>query len=369
MTKVSPGRSLRAAIVGAGFIGQVHAEAVRSVGGVVAGVADATAEKAAALQARSGAAQATTSADELIVDTEVDVVHICTPNYTHVELAERALRAGKHVVCEKPLATTSRDAIRLAELARSSGLVAAVPFVYRYYPTVREARERVLRGDLGTLTVLHGSYLQDWLALGSDTDWRVSSTLGGASRAFADIGVHWVDLVEFVTGQRLACLSARLLVIHPERPGPTGPAKVSTEDAAVVSFETDGGAVGSVVVSQVSHGRKNRLWFSLDGTKESVVFDHDLAEWLWVGGRAANQLLARSPEALGPAAARLITLPPGHPQGWHACFDAFVADVYCAIAGEKPPGLPVFDDGARGAVVTEAVLRAAEGGAWVEVQR
>ena len=358
---------IRSAIIGAGFIGRIHAAAVRAAGGVVVGVADQNLEAARALQERVQSERATTASEELITAHDVEVVHVCTPNASHVPLVMDVLRAGKHVICEKPLATSAREAARLVELAEEADVVAAVPFVYRYYPMIREVRERVRNGDAGRLALLHGSYLQDWLAEETDSDWRVDRSLGGASRAFADIGVHWADLVEFTSGQRISGLSAQLLTVFPVRHGPTGPVEVQTEDAAVVSFATDRGAVGSVVLSQVAHGRKNRFWLSLDGTKASFVFDHDQPDVLWIGGRSANHLVSRSPDCLGTAATKYVTLPAGHPQGYQDCFNAFVGDCYAAVRGEHPDGLPRFADGLRAAEITEAVLASAATRSWVEV--
>jgi predicted dehydrogenase len=358
---------VRTAIVGAGFMGGVHARAVRAAGAVLVGVADYDLGLAQALGVKAQAQRATDQAAELIGAPDVDVVHVCTPNATHVGLVEQALRAGKHVVCEKPLATSAAEAAGLEALAAESGLVGAVPFVYRYYPMVREARERVRRGEAGRLSVLHGSYLQDWLARQDDDNWRVDPGHGGRSRAFGDIGVHWVDLVEFASGQRLVRLSAQLLTVYPQRRGPDGPFEVHTEDSAVVSFETDGGAMGSVVLNQVAAGRKNCFSFSFDGTEASFVFDHDRPEQLWVGHRSESRLLVRSAEDLAPAAAAYVTVPAGHPQGYQDCFNAFVADSYRAIAGETPDGLPRFADGRRAAEVTEAVLASAASRTWVDV--
>jgi predicted dehydrogenase len=272
---------VRAGIVGAGFIGEVHARAVRAVGGVVAAVAASTAQRSAAAADRLGAQRAAASAEELVVAEDVDVVHICTPNHLHARLTELALAEGKHVVCEKPLATDVGEAQRMLSAATQAGIVAAVPFVYRYYATVREARARVQRGATGPLHLLHGTYLQDWLSTTDDTNWRVDPAMGGASRAFADIGVHWCDLVEFTTGHRITKLTARTLAAHPRRVGGQL-APAATEDAATVLFETDQGAIGSLVVSQVSPGRKNRLWFSLDGAAASLSFDQELPDSLWV---------------------------------------------------------------------------------------
>ncbi|MGA3218281.1 MAG: Gfo/Idh/MocA family oxidoreductase [Acidimicrobiales bacterium] len=358
---------VRAAIVGAGFMGGVHARAVRAAGAVLVGVADNDLALAQALQAKTQAERATARATELIEAPDIDVVHVCTPNATHIGLVEQALRAGKHVVCEKPLATSPGEAAGLEELADKARLVGAVPFVYRFYPMVREVRERVRRGEAGRLSVLHGYYLQDWLAGEADDNWRVDAGRGGRSRAFGDIGVHWVDLVEFASGQRLVRLGAQLLTVYPRRQGPGGSFEVHTEDAATVSFETDGGAIGSVVLNQVAAGRKNRFRFSFDGTEASFAFDHDRPEQLWVGGRSESRVLVRSPEDLAPAAAAYVTVPAGHPQGYQDCFNAFVADCYTAVRGGSPDGLPRFCDGRRAAEVTEAVLVSAASKSWVEV--
>ena len=352
----------RSGIVGAGFIGEVHARAVRGAGGVVAAVAGSNPTSSAAAATRVRADRAASSAEELVNADDVDVVHICTPNHLHAPLAERAIAAGKHVICEKPLSTDLDSTQRLAELAGTATVVTAAPFVYRYYPTVRDARGRVQRGDAGPLRLLHGSYLQDWLSRPDDHNWRVDPSLGGGSRAFGDIGVHWCDLVEFVTGQRITRLAARMLTV------PRGSVPVSgTEDAATVLFETDRGALGSVVVSQVSPGRKNRLWFSLDGAEASLQFDQELPDSLWVGGREQNIVVARGADAASPDAARYNIVPAGHPQGYLDCFTAFVADVYDATAGTSPTGLPTFTDGLRAAVLTDAVVTSAARGSWVDI--
>jgi predicted dehydrogenase len=373
--------ALQAAIAGTGFIGRVHARSLRLAGAELAGVAASSPESASAAATELGAARAFGSAEELVGDPDIDVVHICTPNHLHLPLAEAALWAGKHVICEKPLATDSPGAERLADAAAGSGVHAAVPFVYRYYPTVREARERVQSGRTGALHLLHGTYLQDWLLRPDDTNWRVDDELGGASRAFADIGSHWCDLAEFVSGHRIARLSARLLTAVPERVGE--PARrafgaaggdgarrpVTTEDAALVQFETDSGALGSVVVSQVSAGRKNRLWIELDGSDEALAFDQEHPEELWCGTRDSLTIVRRDPATLSAAAARFASLPGGHPQGYADCFDAFVADFYEAVrGGALPEGTPTFADGLRAARITDAVLASSRDGQWVEVE-
>ena len=366
-------------VIGAGFIGRVHARSAKLAGGRLVGVVGSSPGRTREMAAEFGTDPAVSSAEDLISHPEVDVVHICTPNHLHVPLAEAALRAGKHVVCEKPLAVEAAGAARLVSLADEAGLVAAVPFVYRFYPTVHEARARAERGDLGSVRLIHGSYLQDWLMGAGDYNWRVDAALGGASRAFADIGSHWCDLVEFVTGQRITRLVARLSTVLPERHrtpglpafssgGGDGPSvAVDTEDIAAVLFETNGGALGSVMVSQVSPGRKNRLWFEIDGSAGAVAFDQEQPETLWVGGREANALVIRGSQAAADDARRLDRLPAGHPQGYLDCFEAFVSDTYRAIAGDEPEGLPRFADGRRSVVITEAVLASARSGEWREV--
>jgi predicted dehydrogenase len=374
------GGRLRVGVAGTGFIGAIHARSARLAGADLVGVAASTPERSAAAATELRAERSFASAEALVEAEEIDVVHICTPHHLHRPLAEAALRAGKHVVCEKPLALDPAAAQSLVSSAAEAGRQAAVPFVYRYYPTLREARERVLTGVTGAVRLLHGTYLQDWLLSAEDDNWRVDEELGGPSRAFADIGSHWCDLAEFASGHRIARLAARTLTALPERrrgsPGATfeagdgsGEARhVLTEDAAIVQFETDRGALGSVVVSQVSPGRKNRLWLELDGAGEAVVFDQERPETLWCGRREAATIIPRDPASLSPASARLTKLPGGHPQGYADCFDAFVADFYSAIAtGEEPDGMPGFADGLRAAVITDAVLASARDQSWVEV--
>ena len=371
-------RALRVAIAGTGFIGAVHARSARLAGARLVGVSASSPARAAQAATALGAERGFESSSALATSDEVDVVHICAPNHLHQPLAEAALAAGKHVICEKPLALDAAGAERLVELAAGSGTVSAVPLVYRFYPTVREARERVASGATGPLHLMHGTYLQDWMLRPEDDNWRVDVALGGASRAFADIGSHWCDLVEFVSGHRISRLCARTTTVLGERHSGSGPAfaagngagplrPVTTEDGAIVQFETDQGALGSVVVSQVSAGRKNRLWIELDGADEALVFDQERPETLWVGRREETRLLHRDPAHLSPPAARLTSLPAGHPEGYAHCFDSFVADVYATIAGAEPDGLPRFTDGLRSARITDAVLASAREERWVEV--
>ena len=289
----------------------------------------------------------------------MDVVHLCVPNHLHVPLAKRALAAGKNVICEKPLSLDPEAAQELVDAVAAAGTVGTVPFVYRFYPMVREARARIASGDLGEVHVVHGTYLQDWLSRPEDTDWRVERDAGGPSRAFADIGSHWFDLVEFLLGDRVTRLSARFRTVFDGRPN---------EDLALVQFDTVAGVLGSVVVSQVSPGRKNTLAVEASGTAGTARFEQEAPGVLWIGRRDAAMTLASDPRALHPDAARHVLLPPGHPHGYLDCVDQFVADTYTAILGSAPEGLPTFVDGCRAVqLAATAMDSAARGGAWLEV--
>lgn len=368
------GGGYRAAVVGAGFMGRVHSRAIRAGGGRVVGVAASTPERARAAAGPLGAERAFDDAAALIEDDEVDVVHVCTPNHLHAPLTLAALDAGRHVVCEKPLATDAAVAARMAAAADEAakadgGRVASVPFVYRFHPMVREARAQVAAGAVGRVHLAHGGYLQDWLLRPDDDNWRVDPHLGGPTRAFGDIGSHFCDLLEFVLGDRIAAVSAQTTTTLPRR-GPGEGAPVATEDLVVMQFRTEAGVVGTGVVSQVSAGRKNRLHLEVSGSEHSLAFDQEQPELLWKGGRDRNEVLMRAPEVLSPDAARLARVPSGHPQGYQECFDAFVADTAEAVAtGTAPDGLPVFADGLRAARIADAVLASARSGGWEEVAR
>lgn len=351
-------------IVGSGFMADVHSRAARAARGTLVGISSSSAESAAAASARLGITTAHADLDALLADDSIDVVHVCTPNATHAEIARKVIAAGKHVVCEKPLATTVSDAVDLAERADAAGISTAIPFVYRYHPMVREARARIARGDLGRLLTVRGAYLQDWLLTEDDDNWRVDPAHGGASRAFADIGSHLVDLLEFVTGDRVQRLSAATRTFFTDR---AQNRSVATEDAAAVVIETAGGAIGTLLVSQVAPGRKNALSFEISGSAEAVAFEQENPETLWLGRRTRSEVLPREVSLLSPDAARLSIVPSGHPLGYVDAFTALVTDAYAAIRGDRPEGLPDFHDGVRAARVTDAVLRSADAGAWVDV--
>jgi predicted dehydrogenase len=351
---------LRAGILGGGFMAEVHARAIRAAGHDVVMIASSSPGSSVQAAARLNVRDIAPDARTLIEADEVDVIHVCTPNAFHSEQAALALAVGKPVVCEKPLATLVSDAEELVNLSISSGTPTAVPFIYRYYPAVREIRSRIAHGTAGEMHLLHGSYLQDWLALSTATNWRVDEAVGGASRAFADIGVHWCDLMEFVTGHRITSLVSSLSRSHPERG--------ATEDAASILFETDRGASGTLIASQISYGRKNRLQFSFDGELESYQWNQEApGEFTASDSRTDSAVYSGSEDLAQAAAQPLAHLPAGHPQGYQDAFNAFTADAYASFHGQNVDGLPTFVDGLRAAVITDAVLTSAQSGRWVDV--
>ncbi|WP_313319996.1 Gfo/Idh/MocA family oxidoreductase [Stenotrophomonas sp.] len=370
---------LGVAIIGTGMIAAVHRRAVLLAGAELRGVAASSPQRAREVAQAWGVPRGYHDIEDMLADPQVQVVHVCTPNHLHRPIAQAALEAGKHVVCEKPLATTLEDAQALAALTASTGLVATVPFVYRYHPVVREARARIAQGELGPLHLIHGSYLQDWLLDPASNNWRVDPTLGGVSRVFADIGSHWCDLVEWVSGERFTEVSAAFDTVIAERGAITGqsfttPAAggamqaVASEDVAAAMFRTGAGTLASLTVSQVSAGRHNRLWFEIDGAKASVAFNQEDAERLWIGlPDQRAEVFVRGPGAGSAEQRRLSALPAGHAQGYAQCFEAFVADTYRAIDGEQPQGLPTFEDGVRSARIVDHVIASARTRAWTAI--
>ena len=362
---IAPARTLRAGFVGGGFMATVHSRAARAARAELAGGASSSAVRARDAADRLGLDAAFDSVEALIADPDIDVVHVCTPNATHAGIARAALEAGKHVICEKPLATTSADALSLVDLAAERGLVAAVPFVYRFHPMAREARARAARGDTGRLLSVHGAYLQDWLATPHDDDWRVDASLGGPSRAFADIGSHLVDLVEFVSGDRIVRLNASTRTVYEQR---AMNVDIATEDLAAVVVELASGAVGTLLVSQVAPGHKNALTIELSGTDASLRFEQERpGAALGRASRLRHDRRSRRRHGWRPTPHGSSLVPAGHPMGYQDAFNAFVADAYAAIGGASPDGLPRFDDGLRAVRVTEAVLASAASGAWEDV--
>ncbi|MGH9347455.1 MAG: Gfo/Idh/MocA family protein [Vicinamibacterales bacterium] len=378
-------------IVGAGFVGPHHVDAVRRLGFVdivaVAGSSETSAvRKAEAL----GARRAYASYEALVDDPDVHVVHNATPNHLHYPVTAAAIARRKHVVSDKPLALTAAQAKDLLEQATRAGIVHAVTFNYRGNPLVQQARLAVARGDMGRPRFIHGFYLQDWLLKDSDYSWRLEPDKGGASSAIGDIGSHWCDLAQHVSGLHITHVLSDLTTAVPRRRRPaaardafqaagTGDAydvvDITVEDLASVLVRFDGGAKGAFSVGQVCAGHKNDLVLEICGTTASVRWRQEHQNELWIGHRdTANEILPKDPSLMDEEARPYARLPGGHQEAWADAFSNVMRDIYGFIAAGKRPGDPrppafaSFDDGYRAACIVEAILASSRhGGAWTPV--
>lgn len=376
-----------AAVIGTGFIGTVHVEALRRIGVDVRGVLGSTPERGAARAAALGVPGAYPSLDALLGDPRVEVVHVTSPNDLHVSQALAVLAAGKHVICEKPLAMTAQESARLVDEAARSGLVNATNFNIRYYPLNQHAHELVAGGDLGDVRLVTGHYFQDWLLLETDWNWRLQPERGGALRAVGDIGSHWLDLMTFITGLRVVAVNADLATFIGTRHEPTGPVEtfatersadtverpIATEDVATILLRFENGARGSVAVSQISAGRKNSLRFEIDGSAAAWAWDSEQPDQAWIGHRdRPNEILLRNPALMGSAGQAAAALPGGHAEGFFDTFCAHFRAVYADVLAGAPsshPGYPTFADGHDEMLVGDAIAESARTGRWVDVAR
>jgi predicted dehydrogenase len=377
----------KAALIGGGFIGPVHAEALRRIGVPVVGLLGSSPDRARATADRLGIARVYADLDELLADTAVGSVHVASPNVFHFDQAKRILESGRHVVCEKPLATTSAETAALCALAaRHPRLASAVNYNVRFYALCHEMRDRVAGGDIGRVLSVAGSYTQDWLLYPEDYNWRVEADGGTNLRAVADIGTHWMDLAQFVAGQPIRAVMADLATFHPVRqravdqasetfrnPGDKDrrrPVSVTTDDHAALLLRIGDGVRGSFHVSQVAAGRKNRITLEVAGTEGALAWDSESPNRLWVGRRnAPNQLLERDPALLSRAAGGISDYPGGHAEGFPDTFKQLFRAVYGWIASDAsgPCPFPTFEDGDREVRLCEAVARSAELRNWEEV--
>ena len=379
---------IRTGIIGTGFMGRVHLEAVRRLGFVdVVAVAGTNADKARALADGFGVAEATADYRTLLTKAHLDAVHICTPNAHHYAMACAALDAGKHVLCEKPLAMTSGEAADLVSRAGARRLRNATCHNLRYYPMVQHMRRVCESGELGEILIAQGTYSQDWLLYDTDWNWRVEAKDAGNLRAMGDIGSHWCDLVEHVTGLRITSLCADLATFHKTRKQPlrsvetfagktqaptsTRETAVDTEDFGAVLFHTSGRARGAFTVSQVSAGRKNRLSIELYGTKAAAAWNQERPDELWLGRRdGPSGVLLKDPALMAPAAASYADLPGGHSEGYDDTFKQLFRRFYHSLLDPAmAPEYPQFLDGLRQMQVLDAVRTSNERRAWVDVLR
>ena len=386
---MSANNSLQVGVVGTGFIGPAHVEALRRLGIHVVGIVGSSPDRAQPKADALRLDRVYASVEELLADPQIDVVHITSPNHLHYPQVKAALEAGKHVVCEKPLAMDSKESAELVALAQAKGLVNAVNFNIRFYPLAHHARSLVQSGEIGDVYIVQGSYLQDWLLYATDWNWRLEPGLGGEMRAVADIGSHWLDLMTFITGKRIEAVCADFHTFLPVRQKPktaidtftgklqaaveTEPQPIHTEDYATIMLRFAGGARGVVTVSQVSAGRKNRLYFEIDGAKSSLVWDSERPNELLIGHRERpNELLLKDPSLLSAEARQFASYPGGHNEGFPDTFKQLYTAIYRYI--EKgdftvPTDFPTFADGHYELQLGEAILQSARTERWVKVEK
>ena len=378
---------LRAAVVGTGFVGAQHVDALRRIGAAVEVVVASEPERARAAAALLGVDRATADWAAAVADPAVDVVHVCVPNDLHVDIGLAALAAGKHLVCEKPLAADLAGARALAAAAARTDRTAVLCHNYRFYPMVAELRLQVRGGALGPLHAVRGVYLQDWMLAAGATNWRVDPARGGASRTVADIGTHWIDLAETVSGRRLEAVIAQLGIVHERRPASAHDGsfsaprdevadwvQVTTEDQAGMLLRFEGGLQGTLVVSQVAAGHANDLQVSVDGGDGSATWRQERPDRLELAAGHDRRVLRRTPGALTGGANALARLPAGHNEGWGDAMRNLLEAAYAEIAGtrgrleaEAAP-LPTFDDGVRHLAFVEAALRSSADERWVTIE-
>jgi predicted dehydrogenase len=377
-------------LVGPGFVGAHHIDAVRRLGYVDVVAVAASTEASAARKAEAlGVPKWYGSYEALAADPDVHVVHNTTPNYLHGPVIMAALSRGKHVVSDKPLAMNAAESKSLWDAAARAGVVHAVTFNYRGNPLVQQARAMIAAGDLGPVHFIHGSYLQDWLLYPSDFSWRLEHDKGGASSAIGDIGSHWCDLVQYVTGQPITEVLADLTTVVRSRLKPVhateafaGTASsaertavtIESDDLAMVLVRFEGGAKGCVTVGQVCAGHKNDLWFEVNAQRSSLRWQQERQNELWLGHRdGPNGVLQKDPSLLLPEARRYAHLPGGHQEAWSDAFRNVIADIYAHIAAGgpasgEPPAFPTFEDGYRAAVIVDSILEShRRGGVWTRV--
>ncbi len=378
-------KQFRTGIIGVGFIGAAHVEQLRRLGNVdVVAIADAVdaQKKADSLFVPKGYADY----KEMIDKENLDCIHICTPNDTHYNIAMYAIEKGVNVVCEKPMTCTLEEADGLCKAAKAKGIVNAMNFNCRFYPMAYQMREMVKSGELGNVYTIHGGYLQDWLFLDTDYNWRLEPEASGASRAFGDIGSHWIDLVEFITGLKVVEVLADFAIFHKTRKKPLKPIDtysgmalrpedykempIATEDYATVLFHFDNGAHGCCNISQVYAGRKNQMIVSIAGSKGSAHWDSENSNAVWLGRREAfNGEAVKDPSLLSKGTGEVTSYPGGHVEGFPDTFKQNFKKIYKAIAEHDTliNDFATFEAGRREMELCEKIVESAQKRAWVKI--
>ncbi len=378
-------KKIKAAVIGTGFVGRVHVEGIRRLGEVeLAAIADQSEELARKFGEQLGVERALGDYHKLLADPEIQAVHVCVPNNLHFPVVRDAVNAGKAVLCEKPLALSVQEATELTDLAQSKKIVNATSYNLRFYPLVQHMRRMVATGELGEILAVQGTYSQDWLFYDTDYNWRLEPEAGGKSRAMADIGSHWCDMVEHVTGLKITSLCAELQTFHPIRKKPKKPIEtyagkllqpedyedrsIETEDFGAILLRLGKRARGALTINQVAAGRKNRLLLEIYGTRRGVAWDGENPNELWIGRRDGNnELVVKDPSLLEPAARAYADLPGGHAEGYGDTFKQLFRRFYAAVRDPAQTSeIPTFAAGLRQLQLVEAVLESSAKKAWIE---
>ncbi len=378
-------RKIKAAVIGAGFMGRVHTEAIRRVGHVEVAVMAAQTEREAQGIARAiGIDRFTGDYSTVLSDPAIEAVHVCTPNALHYPVAKAALEAGKHVLCEKPLALNAAEAADMVRIAESKGLVNCVNHNLRYYPVVQHVRQMIANGDLGEILVVQGTYSQDWLLYDTDYNWRIERKDNGALRVVGDIGSHWMDMIQHVTGQKITSLCADLAIFHKTRKRPKVAVEtfagktlrpedyeevpIDTEDFGAVLVHLGSRARGAYTVSQVSSGCKNRFQIEVFGTKCGIIWNQERPDELWIGHRnEPSRLILKDPALLMGPAAGFADLPGGHSEGYDDTHKQVFKRFYHKIADPSVAvDFPTFRDGLWGMQLLEKIVESQATRGWVE---
>jgi predicted dehydrogenase len=379
-------KKIKAAIVGTGFMGKVHTENVRRLGNVeVAAVVGSRPERAKAFAEQAAIPLATANLEDVLLDREIAAVHICTPNVDHYPMSLAAVEAGKAVLCEKPMTMNVEEARRLVSAAASHKAVNCVQHNLRYYPVVQQIRDMIAAGELGEVLIVQGTYSQDWLLFDTDWNWRIETNENGKLRVMGDIGSHWMDMIQHLTGLPITEVCADLATFHKTRKRPKGSVEtfsgkrlrpgdydefsVDTDDFGVVMLHLGDRARGAFTVSQMSAGRKNRFAFEIFGTRAGVAWDQEQPDTLWIGHRnEPNQIIIKDGSLLHPHAAGFADLPGGHSEGYDDSHKQVFKRFYAKVADPSAPvDFPTFEDGLRGMVLLEKVAESAAKRNWVKV--
>jgi predicted dehydrogenase len=379
-------KRIKTAIVGTGFMGKVHAEQVRRLGNVeIAAVVGSRPERAKAFAEVNGIPIATDNLQEVLDNKEIAAIHICTPNVDHFPQSLAAIEAGKAVLCEKPMTTTVEEARKLVEAAKARNAINAVQHNLRYYPVLQQARQMIAHGDLGDILIVQGTYSQDWLLYETDWNWRIDTAENGQLRVMGDIGSHWMDMIQHLTGLSITAVCADLATFHKTRKRPKGSVEtfsgkkstaqdtedfpVDSDDFGSVLLHLGERARGAYTVSQMSAGRKNRFFIEIFGTKAGLSWNQEQPDTLWIGHRnEPNQIIIKDASLFYPEAAKFADLPGGHSEGYDDSHKQLFKNFYARVADPSVPvDYPTFEDGLHGMILLSKVAESSQNKAWVQI--